>query len=161
MSKEQRKLKKRKARSEQVKKNLLRKKQESVQAKRQEKEDYRYKVALRKSEKSETEKKRKAIKEVRNQIQLRKKIEDAELSFKKAEHKLTESQKEQVVKNIAILKELEQEYETTSEYRNQVNAELEEKGLKTLEEKMQYLADEAREEFGEGCIDQIAESSSD
>jgi len=83
------------------------------------------------------------------------KISFAKASYEKVRTQLTPEQQQQVLKNITVLEELEAEYIEQYEHRNQINKELEQQGLASMEEKMKYLADKARDEFGEGCIDQI------
>jgi len=165
-SKEQKKLKKRKAREEQTRKNLLRRKTLAQQQRKIEKEAQ---LKARAEEKAENRANNAMLREIREQQALAngtaslspkakalaEKINVAKASYEKVKTQLTPEQQQQVLKNIAVLEELEAEYVEQSEHRSQINKELEEQGFKSMEEKMKHLAEQAQEEFGEGCIDQI------
>lgn len=163
-SKEQRKLKKRKAKEDQKKKNLLRKRTIARQIQKQERLKAKEE---RDAEKAENRANAAALREIKEQRALEEqpvspkaqnileKLEVAQASYDKVKDKLTEEQRQQVLKNIAILQELADEHIEAAAHRDAVNKELEDKGASTFEEKMNLLAEEAKAEFGEGCIDQI------
>lgn len=165
-TKEQKKLQKRKAREDQNRKNLLRR--QSI-AQKIKKEERVKSLALRAEEKAENRANNNAIKAIKEQkalesgmaegssqfLAVSEKINEAKSAYEKVKSKLTPEQAEQILKNIAILEELKDEYNESIEHRSQINQELENKGFVSIEEKMKYLADQAREEFGEGCIDQV------
>lgn len=165
-TKEQKKLQKRKAREDQNRKNLLRR---QFIAQKIKKEERVKSLALRAEEKAENRANNNAMKAIKEQkalesemaegsskfLAVSEKINEAKAAYEKVKSKLTPEQTEQILKNIAILEELKDEYNESVEHRSQINQELEDKGMVSMKDKMQYLADQAREEFGEGCIDQV------
>lgn len=59
--------------------------------------------------------------------------------------------KDKIKHNLKVLKALEKEYDLEQAAKKKVNADLEEKGLLTLEEKMKYLSELAAEQQAEAA----------
>lgn len=164
-TKEQKKLQKRKVREDQNRKNLLRRQTINQKAKKEERMRV---LALKAEEKAENRANAQMLLSIQQQKSLEsgmnmspqalavcEKIEEARKTYDSVKSKLSPEQAEQVLQNIAILEELKEEYMEAVEHRSQINQELEAQGAVSIQDKMKYLADKAREEFGEGCIDQI------
>lgn len=137
MNKEQRKLKKRKVKEEQNKKNLLFKRKISQQLKKAESQNF---LKNRAEEKYENKKDAQHLREIKEQETLRSKIDSAYESYKKVENELTDEQKSQVLTNISYLETVLEEYEKNKESRIKINEELESKGAFTIEEKLNTVA---------------------
>lgn len=147
MSKDQRKLKKRKVREEQKRQNLIR-----LRKKRQ--EDKRLQRKLYKEDKKVQTEENKSLQELRQQQMLREKITLAEESYERVKDQLTDEQRNQILKNIAILQEYLQEYEVAEAERQKVHQRLEAQGIVDFKDKMNAIAKEAQETYGEGCLEE-------
>lgn len=137
MNQEQRKLKKRKVKEEQNKKNLLHKRKIAQQVKKTQSQNF---LQNRAEERYENKKDTQHLNEIKEQESLRSKIDFAYESYKKVEDKLTDIEKEQVLSNISYLEDVLSNYEKETEVRNQINEKLEAEGAYSIEEKLNSIA---------------------
>lgn len=125
---EQKKLKKRKARADQNRKNLLKKRHSLIKEKQSDKEEF-----LKKKEHKK----------------LLRKFEIMQETYDNLKNDLTPEQCAIIEKNIEVLKDLEGEHDMEARQRELIHKELEEKGLTTLEEKIEFLKQNSLEENSE------------
>ena len=125
---EQKRLKKKKVRAEQNRKNVLKKRISLIKDKQSDKEEFlknkEHKKLLRKFEKMQE-------------------------TYDNLKNDLTPEQCAIIEKNIEVLKDLEGEHDLEARQREVIHKELEDKGLTTLEEKIEFLKKSSLEENSE------------
>jgi hypothetical protein len=126
MSKEEKKLKKRKVREKLAKNKVLTRRLELREKK---KKEYEEELHAKRIEK------------------LQRKLDSVDQFFPvEALAQVSEENIKQLEKNVEILKNLETEYQSEMDVKNKINEELEEKGYLTLEDKINFLQKSVVEE---------------
>lgn len=82
---------------------------------------------------------RKLIKRIKKITKLKRQLDGFDAPVSDDIYNLDDKSLSQIERNVQILKALEQEYETAEKEREEINQDLESKGLFTLEDKLNHL----------------------